>query len=94
MANTFDTRNQVSPTIGDTLSEPERQNLRQATQANQSQPQATGTYGQSLASKGYQLANQWHQSSVRRRIQEHPYKTAGLVILGSIIVRSLFSRKD
>jgi hypothetical protein len=93
MDNTMDTRKYGSSTLGDTLSDSERQNLKSAAQTNQAEPQNMGAYGQSSASKGQGAVTQWQQSALRRGIQEHPVKAAGLVFLGGLFIRSFFSRK-
>lgn len=94
MDNTNNQSNPVSPTLGDTLSDADRQNLRSATNTKPSKLQNNGAYGQSMASKGYGAVNQWQQSALRRHIQEHPVKTAGLVLLTGFLLSSLFSDKN
>lgn len=91
MNNPNDVSNSVSPTLADTLSESERQNLRGATQDH---PNMSATYAQSPGQGGAKTTNQWQQPSFSQRIQEHPVMAIGLAVLGGLFVRSLFSHKD
>ncbi|WP_166422020.1 hypothetical protein [Paraglaciecola sp. 20A4] len=93
MNNSVDTNNHASPTIADTLSESDKQNLHQAAQPTGDQRQGKGSRRRMLAGKGVEIANRWQQSNLRHHIQEHPVRSAGLVLLSGILIRSLLSRK-
>jgi hypothetical protein len=94
MDNTNETINNISSTIGDSLSNLQKKNLRRKIHANQVQPLAIKGYGHKLATKGVEIANQWQQSGLRRNIKAHPVKATGLILLTGLVIHSIFSSKD
>lgn len=93
MNKTNEQSNNISSTIGDTLSSSARKNLHRKSRSNQEQPHLINTYGRSLATKAYEISNQWHQSDLRRHIKNNPVKATGLVLLTGLVIHSIFNRK-
>jgi len=82
MRNVFRRDDDLSTTIADNLSDSTKHRLRSAADS-----------GQSAIDRGRRAARDLQHSSAVRYVQDNPVKVAGLVILGGLVVYSLFKGK-
>lgn len=87
------TTNTVTPTIADTLSDSEEQELRQAVEHYDVQHNIKDYHDETLDNKGSEFANRLQQSTVVRHIKSHPLQSVGMALIGGIFIGSVFSRR-